>query len=178
MLAKAPRTRPGQSHPLGATWDGVGVNFTLFSEHATGVELCLFHADDPRRETHRLAMPERTDQVWHVYLPEVRPGQLYGQGVHGPPSRCAARGAEHVRRAGLAPPALECLTRLGGHNAHHEAVEFVLPTHRARVCRELVLDTRAWEIGARTRVFRAGARCPLEGRSLALLRLTRPRGRP
>src|SRR5215216_5120537 len=60
------RTRPGNSYPLGATWDGSGVNFALFSENATGVELCLF--DDGRHER-RVPMTERTDQVWHIYLP-------------------------------------------------------------------------------------------------------------
>jgi pullulanase/glycogen debranching enzyme len=83
-MGRTLRTRPGSPYPLGATWDGAGVNFALFSESATAVELCLFDATDPRREPHRVPMPERTDQVWHVYLPEVRPGQLYGYRVHGP----------------------------------------------------------------------------------------------
>ncbi|MCI0546603.1 MAG: glycogen debranching protein GlgX [Candidatus Rokubacteria bacterium] len=78
------RRWPGRSYPLGATWDGAGVNFALFSEHATGVELCLFDAHDPARETHRIPVTEQTDQVWHVYLPEARPGLLYGYRVHGP----------------------------------------------------------------------------------------------
>ncbi|HYR41074.1 MAG TPA: glycogen debranching enzyme GlgX, partial [Methylomirabilota bacterium] len=71
-------------YPLGATWDGAGVNFALFSEHATAVELCLFDPEDPRRERHRLRMQEQTNQVWHVYLPEARPGLPYGYRVHGP----------------------------------------------------------------------------------------------
>ncbi len=75
------KSRPGSSYPLGATWDGAGVNFALFSENATGVELCLF--DHEARET-RIPITEYTDQVWHVYLPEVRPGQRYGYRVHGP----------------------------------------------------------------------------------------------
>ena len=74
---------PGTPYPLGATWDGQGVNFALFSEHATRVELCLFDAMG-RRELERVALPEHTDLVWHGYLPEVRPGQLYGYRVHGP----------------------------------------------------------------------------------------------
>ena len=73
---------PGQPYPLGATWDGAGVNFALFSEHAERVELCLF--DGGPRFEHRITMPERTDHVWHGYLPEARPGQLYGYRVHGP----------------------------------------------------------------------------------------------
>src|SRR5919109_4498380 len=73
---------PGNPHPLGANWDGSGVNFALFSENATGVELCLFDAKN--RDTTRIAVKEQTNQVWHVYLPEARPGQLYGYRVHGP----------------------------------------------------------------------------------------------
>ena len=74
---------PGQPHPRGATWDGMGVNFALFSESAERVELCLF---DPtgRHEVTRLTLREHTDQVWHGYLPQARPGLLYGYRVHGP----------------------------------------------------------------------------------------------
>jgi glycogen operon protein len=73
----------GRPHPLGATWDGAGVNFALFSKHAERVELCLF---DPkgRREIERVELRERSDFVWHCYLPEARPGLLYGYRVHGP----------------------------------------------------------------------------------------------
>jgi len=74
---------PGQPFPLGATWDGEGVNFALFSEHAEKVELCLFDARG-RRETARIPLRWQTDQVWHCYLPEARPGQLYGYRVYGP----------------------------------------------------------------------------------------------
>lgn len=73
---------PGSPYPLGAIWDGQGVNFALFSEHAEKVELCLF--DRHGHETRRIALPEQTDQVWHGYLPEARPGLLYGYRVHGP----------------------------------------------------------------------------------------------
>jgi len=74
---------PGQPYPLGATWDGEGVNFAIFSEHAEKIELCLF---DPagKREVNRIEMRWQTDLVWHCYLPEARPGQLYGYRVHGP----------------------------------------------------------------------------------------------
>jgi len=65
-------------------WDGEGVNFALFSENATGVELCLFDSPDSDKESHRIRIEERTDQVWHAYLPEIRPGQMYGYRVHGP----------------------------------------------------------------------------------------------
>lgn len=78
------RIWPGRPYPLGATWDGEGVNFALFSENATKVELCLFDERDPDHESHRIPIEERTDQVWHVYLPEVRPGQHYGYRVYGP----------------------------------------------------------------------------------------------
>jgi glycogen operon protein len=73
----------GRPYPLGATWDGAGVNFALFSKHAERVELCLF---DPkgRREIERVELRDRTDFVWHCYLPEARPGLLYGYRVHGP----------------------------------------------------------------------------------------------
>ena len=74
------RKRPGCPYPLGATWDGSGVNFALFSENAQSVELCLF---DDGRET-RVPVTEQTEQVWHVYLPEARPGVRYGYRVQGP----------------------------------------------------------------------------------------------
>jgi glycogen operon protein len=78
------RVWPGRPYPLGATWDGAGVNFALFSENSTKVELCLFDAPDAAGASQTIAMPERTDQVWHCYLPDVLPGQLYGYRVHGP----------------------------------------------------------------------------------------------
>jgi isoamylase len=74
---------PGRPFQLGATWDGEGVNFALFTEHAGGVELCLFDRQG-RRELQRIALTECTDDVWHCYLPEARPGLLYGYRVHGP----------------------------------------------------------------------------------------------
>jgi glycogen operon protein len=80
--------RRGRAHPLGATWDGAGVNFALHSRHAERVELCLFDARG-RREIERVALAERTDFTWHAYLPEARPGQLYAYRVHGP------QGAQH-----------------------------------------------------------------------------------
>ncbi|WP_119459488.1 glycogen debranching protein GlgX [Rhodospirillaceae bacterium SYSU D60014] len=77
------RLREGLPVPLGATWDGLGVNFALFSAHATKVELCLFD-NDGRRELERIELPEYTDEVWHGYLPEARPGTVYAYRVHGP----------------------------------------------------------------------------------------------
>ncbi len=78
------RVWPGRPYPLGATWDGAGVNFALFSEHAHKVELCLFNDSGDTQSSHCIKMPERTDFVWHAYLPDVEPGQLYGYRVHGP----------------------------------------------------------------------------------------------
>jgi glycogen operon protein len=80
------KTLPGSPHPLGATWDGQGVNFALYSENAEAVELCLF---DERDEETRVAVTQRTAFVWHVYVPGLPVGQRYGYRVHGPydPSR-------------------------------------------------------------------------------------------
>lgn len=78
------RVWPGRPYPLGATWDGAGANFALFSENATKVELCLFDDSDATNETQRIALPEHSDQVWHGYFPDILPGQLYGYRVHGP----------------------------------------------------------------------------------------------
>ena len=72
---------PGQPYPLGATFDGVGTNFSIFSEAAERVELCLF--DEAGKET-RVDLPEVTALCWHIYLPQIRPGQRYGYRVHGP----------------------------------------------------------------------------------------------
>ncbi|MGM8932125.1 glycogen debranching protein GlgX [Salinicola halophyticus] len=77
------RISEGLPYPLGATWDGLGVNFALFSATATMVELCLFD-ESGEQEIERIALPEYTDEVWHGYLPDARPGQLYGYRVHGP----------------------------------------------------------------------------------------------
>jgi isoamylase len=78
------KTYPGKPYPLGATWDGSGVNFAIFSENATGVELCLFDGPEGKHQTDKIPVEEQTDMIWHVYLPEARPGQLYGYRVHGP----------------------------------------------------------------------------------------------
>jgi isoamylase len=78
------RVWPGSPHPLGATWNGEGVNFALFSENATAVALCLFDEATAGVPTATITMAERTDNVWHAYLPDVRPGALYGYRVDGP----------------------------------------------------------------------------------------------
>ncbi|WP_437882960.1 glycogen debranching protein GlgX [Pseudomonas sp. LRF_L74] len=77
------RVSEGHPFPLGATWDGLGVNFALFSAHATRVELCLFDARG-ESELERIELPERSDEIWHGYLPDAHPGQVYGYRVHGP----------------------------------------------------------------------------------------------
>jgi isoamylase len=77
------RVWPGRPYPLGATWDGRGVNFALFSENATRIELCLFDGPADRRGR-RVDLTERTDHVFHAYLPGERPGRLYGYRAHGP----------------------------------------------------------------------------------------------
>jgi len=74
---------PGEPYPLGATWTGKGVNFALYSANATGVDLCLFEATDTDREDVRIRLREVTDHVWHVFLPDAGPGQLYGYRVYG-----------------------------------------------------------------------------------------------
>ena len=83
MIDRYASVWPGRPYPLGATWDGEGVNFALFSEHAERVELCLYDPASPQAEI-RVPMRERTHQVWHCYLPDARPGLRYGYRVHGP----------------------------------------------------------------------------------------------
>lgn len=78
------RILPGKPYPLGATWDGMGVNFAIFSENATKVELCFFDSPSKRRESSRITMPGYTNNVWHVYLKDIHPGQAYGYRIYGP----------------------------------------------------------------------------------------------
>jgi glycogen operon protein len=78
------RVWPGSPWPLGATWDGEGVNFAIFAQHASAVELCLFDDAGDAGAAHTIALGERMDHVWHAYLPDARPGQIYGYRVHGP----------------------------------------------------------------------------------------------
>ncbi|MDP3544430.1 MAG: glycogen debranching protein GlgX [Elusimicrobiota bacterium] len=75
---------PGRPYPLGASYDGAGVNFALFSRNATRVEVCLFDSPDAKKETECFLLPEQTDMVWHGYRRGLKPGQLYGYRVHGP----------------------------------------------------------------------------------------------
>jgi glycogen operon protein len=88
-VERKPETRtmrvwPGRPYPLGATWDGRGTNFAIYSENAEMVELCLFDSPDDETESCRILLRESTDFVWHGYFPDVLPGQLYGYRVHGP----------------------------------------------------------------------------------------------
>jgi glycogen operon protein len=83
MPGHSANIQEGSPHPRGATWDGNGVNFALFSANATKVELCLFDASG-ERELERIELPEYTDEVWHVYIPGLGPGTVYGYRVHGP----------------------------------------------------------------------------------------------
>src|SRR6266542_1828697 len=83
QLTQRSRVGEGLPFPLGSTWDGLGVNFAIFSAHATKVELCLFDIDG-RREIERIELPEYTDEIWHGYLPDARPGTVYAYRVHGP----------------------------------------------------------------------------------------------
>ena len=75
---------PGDPYPLGATWDGEGVNFAIFTEHAEKVELCLFDTPAAVKESARVALPEQRDFVWHGYMPGLAVGQLYGYRIYGP----------------------------------------------------------------------------------------------
>ena len=74
----------GKPAPLGSTWDGIGTNFALFSEHATKVELCLFDSADAKQESRKIELKENTAFVWHCYVKDIAPGQVYGYRVHGP----------------------------------------------------------------------------------------------
>lgn len=76
--------QPGSPFPQGATFDGKGTNFALFSEGAESVDLCLFDKSQDTAESKTIRLRERTAGVWHIYLPDIGPGQLYGYRVHGP----------------------------------------------------------------------------------------------
>src|SRR4051794_5821572 len=75
---------PGSPYPLGATWDGLGVNFAVFSANASAAELCVISTTSHRREEVRLLLPGHTDEIWHGYLPAAAPGLVYGYRAHGP----------------------------------------------------------------------------------------------
>ena len=81
---ETPYVWPGRPSPLGATWDGLGVNFALYSRHAERVELLLFRDAHDTRPAVTIDLPERTGPIWHGYIPNLRPGRLYGYRVYGP----------------------------------------------------------------------------------------------
>ncbi|WP_455381675.1 glycogen debranching protein GlgX [Salinispira pacifica] len=110
------RVWPGRPYPLGATWDGSGTNFALFSAHAEKVELCLF-SHDGDREVERIAMPEYTHEIWHAYLPDARPGQLYGYRVYGPYEPEKGHRFNHNKLL-LDPYALDFHGRIRWHPSH------------------------------------------------------------
>ena len=103
------RLLPGRPDPLGASWDGLGVNFAVFSANAERIDLCLFDAAG-RREVARLPLPECTDEVWHGYLPEARPGQLYGY-PRLRPLRAAPRAPLQLAQAAARPLCAPALRR-------------------------------------------------------------------
>ena len=167
------RIHEGLPHPLGATWDGLGVNFALFSAHATKVELCLFDMAG-EREIECVELPEYTDEVWHGYLPDANPWTVYGYRVHGPyepeaghrfnPEQAAPRplceGA--CRRAQVGARGVRLHDRRGGRGpvvrqARQRAVHAQVPGRRSRVH----LDARQApgdSVGAHDRVRGARAR--------------------
>ena len=83
-MMKIMKLWPGKPFPLGATWDGLGVNFALYSEHATAIELLLFDAPEATEPSQSVFLNQQTGPVWHGFVPNLRPGQLYGYRVHGP----------------------------------------------------------------------------------------------
>ena len=82
-VTSARRIQAGAAYPQGATWDGAGVNFNIFSAHAARGELCLVD-EAGEVEVERIELPEFTDEIWHGYLPNARAGLLYGYRAHGP----------------------------------------------------------------------------------------------
>lgn len=105
----------GSPHPRGATWNGKGTNFALFSAHATKVELCLFDKTGTR-EQHRIPLPEYTDEIWHGYVPDIGPGTIYGYRVHGPHAPEEGHRFNHNKLL-LDPYAREYHGRLQWHSA-------------------------------------------------------------
>lgn len=130
------RLWPGKPYPLGATWDGMGVNFAIFSECADKVELCLFDSPGSIKETVRITIPEYTDQVWHVYLPDIRPGQLYGYRIYGPYE--PKNGLRFNHHKVLVDPYARCIVRAD--RWHESWFDYDRKTHREKG--ELVPDLR------------------------------------
>src|SRR6185437_1631017 len=98
----------GQPFPLGSTWDGKGVNFSVYAENATGVDLCLFNSIEEDEEYIKLKMIERSGNVWHIYIPGLKPGQIYGYRVYG--SYDPANGARYNPNKLLIDPNAKAIT--------------------------------------------------------------------
>ncbi len=126
--------KPGTPYPLGATCTGIGTNFALYSEHAEKVELCLFDSPDAKIETQRIELRERTDMVWHGFLSDVRPGQLYGYRVYGPYD--PANGHRFNPNKVLLDPYVKAI----GRNVHLTEETFGYPIGDSRL--DLAMDTR------------------------------------
>src|SRR4051812_12374623 len=127
---------PGAAAPLGATWDGKGTNFALFSEHASRIELCLFNDPADAGATVSIDLPERTGPVWHGYLPHVRPGQAYGYRAYGP--QAPSQGHRFNPSKLLLDPYAKAISSTIGWNE-------VLSSHPQRTGdtdRDLPMDTR------------------------------------
>ena len=105
------RNMPGKPYPLGATWDGLGVNFAIFSENATKVELCLFDSPDSKYESKRIELTEYNNQIYHIYLKDIRPGQVYGYRVYGPYE--PAKGLRFNANKVLVDPYAKSIVRTG-----------------------------------------------------------------
>ncbi|MFQ5587473.1 MAG: glycogen debranching protein GlgX [Nitrospiria bacterium] len=149
------RTYPGKPYPLGATWDGQGVNFAIFSRHATRVQLCLFDAVDAIKESRQIQVTEQTDMVWHIYLPDARPGWLYAYRVEGPYNPVAGHRFNPAKLV-ADPYAKEIARTVQWHDAmfayfkksSHKPLNDLMPDHRdnapyAPLCR-VVNPAYAW----------------------------------
>ncbi|SLN38008.1 Glycogen debranching enzyme [Roseivivax jejudonensis] len=132
-MTNSPSPGPGRALPLGATFDGAGVNFAVFSQNATRMTLCLF-SDDGRTETARIPLPERDGDVWHGYLSGIRPGQLYGYRAEGP--YAPEEGHRFNPNKLLIDPYAK---RLTGHPAWHDALYGYTVGHKNA---DLSFDTR------------------------------------
>ena len=146
------RVWPGQPYPLGATWTGLGVNFAIYSSHATRVESVpvRFGATRPPPSA-CVPLPEQTDMVWHGYLPDIRPGQLYGYRVHGPvrPGRRAPLQSA-TRSSSIRTP-----RRSAGRSAGTTRCSATPSAPRTRTCRSTRATTRRLRRSPRSSIRRS-----------------------
>lgn len=140
MTTRELRVYPGSSYPLGATWDGMGVNFAIFSEHAEAVELCLFNSVEDAHESRRILLPEYSDHVWHGYFPDLKPGQLYGYRVYGAWDPLNGHRFNHNKL--LIDPYAKAIVRL--EKSHDALFSYQLPTpfKSATTDYDLIIDER------------------------------------